>query len=386
MSISERIRESINYLFIFSTINDDFIVNHIGGMSLKVILGAFVLVNINRLLSFRYNQRYNRPFICLIITMILAMVVNMFRYNDIGLAINSFIAISVIFVVFSQEENPEKYIKWYIISALFSSFLCITAIDTVEEYTFRKTGGTGDPNEFSVTILIPLGIILGKLLKSNKIKEKIILIAIVLTFSISLLLAGSKSAMLTLVLLILVFAGYISSSSKTKHRVFVISGGLLLIVGIGIVINEYFGDVLQLMINRFDKTGSAQERFLSWEAGSELFKASPFFGVGLGNYSNMVGIHFHSIVETSRAAHNMYMQALVELGFIGCIPFLWFVFKPLHWQIKNRIYPLQIVFGYIPLLLMGFTLSLLVEKYVWVFYAFLYNQNTFFYNEKYENS
>lgn len=386
MSISQRIRESINYIFIFSTINDDFIVNHIGGMALKIILGIFVLANINNLLSFRYNQRFNLPFVSLIAAMIFALAVNIFRYNDIGLATNLFIAISAIFIVFSQEENPEKYVRWYVLSALFSAFLCITAIDTVGEYTFRKTGGTGDPNEFSVTILISLGIVFGRLLQLNSIRERIILVSIVLIFTISLLLASSKSAMLTLVLFILIFAGYILSSSQTRHKTWIILGGVFLIISIGVVLNEYFGDTLQLMVNRFDKTGTAQERFRSWEAGAELFKGSPFFGVGLANYSNMVGVHFPSIVETSRASHNMYIQALVEFGIIGFVPFIWFVFKPLHGQIKNRIYPLEILLGYIPLLLMGFTLSLLVEKYMWVFLAFLYNPNLLLQNEKDENS
>lgn len=386
MSITERIRELVNYVFIFSTINDDFIVNHMGGMALKVILGFFVLININSLLSFKYNQRHNAPFIYIVIAMFLALIVNVFRYNDIGLAVNSFIAVSVIFVVFSQEEHPEKYIKGYIFSALFSSFLCITAIDTIGEYTFRKTGGTGDPNEFSVTVLIPLGVVLGRLLKTIDVKEKIVIVAIVITFAISLLLAGSKSAILTLGVFILIFAGYINTSYKTKHKLLVVSGGLLLFVCIGIVINEYFGDVLHLMASRFDKANTANERFLSWNAGYELFKGNPFFGVGLGNYANMVGSHFQSIVESSRAAHNMYVQALVELGIFGFIPFCWFVFKPLHWQIKNKSYPLEIILGYIPLLLMGFTLSLLMEKYMWVFYAFLYNPNLLFYNEEDENS
>lgn len=385
MAIIERCRKFINYIFIFSTINDNFIVDNFGSMSLKILFVIFAIMNINSLLSFKYGSLHNAPFFCLAVAMLISLLVNLPNYTDIISAINLFVSISMIFIVFSQEKEIEKYMWCYVISALFSAFLCITAANTISEYTFRKTGGTGDPNEFSITILIPLGFLLGRILKVNNIKEKIGIIAIILVYSISLLFAGSKSAILSLALFIVIFIGYILISHKSNHKILLIGSIILILTIVGLIIREYYGDTLQMVVKRFSKVGTANERFISWKSGYELFKSYPFFGVGLGNYETMIGIYFPSIVKGSKAAHNMYVQALVELGIGGFLAYIWFILSPLYKQVKYRIYPLEFILGFIPFILMGFTLSLLLDKYVWIFYAFLYNRGLFVNTDNYED-
>jgi Lipid A core - O-antigen ligase and related enzymes len=359
-------------------------VGKLGSMSLKILLILFIIVNINKILSFRGFSKDNLPFLWIVVTMFISLVVNIETYSNIIIPINLFIAINIIYVVFSQEKGINKYIWCYAFSALFSAILCITTTDTISEYTFRRTGGTGDPNEFSVTVLISLSFLLGYMLKFRN-KQKIAGIVVMLLFYvISLLFAGSKSAILTLILLVILFLGYICTSYKSSHKKLLITGIIFTFIVIGIVVGYYYGDVFQMLLQRFDEVGTANERFISWKAGLELFVDNPFCGIGIANYRNIIGIYYPFIAETSRAAHNMYIQALVETGFIGFVAYLGFIISILFKQLKYKTYPLEIVLGFISILLMGGTLSLLFDKYVWIFYAFLYNKNSYW--RKYENS
>ena len=376
-----KLRDTVNYIFVASTINDSFFVSHLGDTILKILLGIFIVINVNRILSFQYGSRINIPFFCLVIAMMLSIFINAPTYPNIILPVNTFIAICAIYIVFSQEENPVKYMWCYVFAALFSAFLCITADSTISEYEFRKTGGMSDPNEFSITILIPLGFLFGKLLGAYNLKKKIIITVAILFFSISLLFAGSKSAVLTLAALLSVIIGYILVNRSSHRKILIIGSILLIFVVIGWGLQSYYGDTINLFINRFGKSGTAQSRFLSWKSGFNLFEQNPIFGVGLSNYANMIALYFKQIAEGSRASHNMFVQVTVELGIAGLIPFLWLIIKPIYMQVRTRVYPIELVFSFLPFLLMGFTLSLFTQKYIWIFLALIYNIQSFSRNE-----
>lgn len=377
MSAIVRLKECINYVFIFSTINDNFMVNHLGNMSLKIILVLFVFINIDKFLSFKSFSKQNRVFSCLIIMMLLSLIFNLSNYSEVIVAINLFLALGAIFVIFTQEKNVGKYIWCFVFSSLFSSLLCITATDTITEYTFRRTGGTGDPNEFSVTVLIPLGFLLGRIIKEKKGLGKMGIVAAILTYIIAMLYAGSKAAILTFILLFFFFITYMVIVYKSKRKMFLLISMIFIVVFVGFIVYNYYGETLQLLIRRFDENRTVNERLISWKAGIGLFEDNPFWGIGIANYGNMIGIKYPFIVESSRAAHNMYIQAFVELGFIGALMYIWFFFSPIYKQWKYRRYPIEIMMAFIPLVVMGGTLSLLLEKYVWVYLALLYNLNLF---------
>jgi hypothetical protein len=58
---------------------------------------------------------------------------------------------------------------------------------------------------------------------------------------------------------------------------------------------------------RVDAAASTEERYEAWMTGIDLFKQSPVFGVGQGQF----GQHHHL------TAHNSYVLALAETGFLG---------------------------------------------------------------------
>jgi O-antigen ligase len=70
--------------------------------------------------------------------------------------------------------------------------------------------------------------------------------------------------------------------------------------------------VLGMRGEAFDGSeGTGQQRVQLWAEGFALFKETPFFGVGVGGFEN----------EVHHVAHNSFIHAFVELGFLGGVLF-----------------------------------------------------------------
>jgi hypothetical protein len=61
-----------------------------------------------------------------------------------------------------------------------------------------------------------------------------------------------------------------------------------------------------------------QDRSILWGDGIAMFKANPFFGVGVGMFTDYSSDH--------KVAHNTYVQVLAEAGIIGYMPFFLLIF------------------------------------------------------------
>jgi O-antigen ligase len=63
----------------------------------------------------------------------------------------------------------------------------------------------------------------------------------------------------------------------------------------------------QTNIDLSNPEDTAQARILAWRDGLELFKGSPLFGIGTGQYVEEVGL----------VAHNSFVHCFTELGALG---------------------------------------------------------------------
>jgi len=80
--------------------------------------------------------------------------------------------------------------------------------------------------------------------------------------------------------------------------------------------------------------GSVQERMVTLEAGLRMFVRNPVLGVGPGDssvaYALYAGRDASCGCHDQLVVHNAYIQALAEVGLIGTIPFLVFIFWSLY--------------------------------------------------------
>lgn len=372
----ERLRVGATCLFIFSTINDNYLEEHFGSFVLKGLILLCAVLNLQNLLSFNFKSKHNFPLSCVFVAMFLSFVTNIRLYGDnLSASINALIAVVLIAMIISRDKHPRVYMWAFVVSALFSSYLCVTTTATISEFTLRKTGGTGDPNEFSVTVIIPLFFLLGHYFKISGFPKKVLTLLAVFFFVIGLITAGSKSAMLTFLAGFFCFIVYALYAMKGMIRKGLVLFSIMILCGASAyIITTYYAETYTFVLNRFQEHGTADLRMASWKNGWELFMQYPFLGAGIGNYANMT-MQFSHLAEGANAAHNMYVQSLAETGIFGFLCYLWCLFAVLYRQYKTRYLPAEIILAYIPLLVMGGTLSLFYEKYAWVMIALAYNRN-----------
>jgi O-antigen ligase len=65
---------------------------------------------------------------------------------------------------------------------------------------------------------------------------------------------------------------------------------------------------------------SLLNRILTWRKSLELFKSSPFIGVGLGTTDRLVGV---LTFGTEYVMHNDYVRVLTDMGILGLLGYLW---------------------------------------------------------------
>lgn len=372
MNLIMLFRNVVNFLYIFSIVNDNFMVEHFGPLSLKIMFVIFFVANFMALFRFNYKTKVNKCFIVLIGMLALSYVFNLRNYNDIQQPLLSILSMLMIFVVASTYRNPKILLKFFLISVFFSSLLCINSDTTLTEYTFRKTGGTGDPNEFSTMLLVSIGYLIGRFRSHSSVIYKLIQIMAVIVYLIALFMAGSKSAMLVLAILALIYFILLLKKRSFKSKVKITLSYIVMFSMLAFILWNLNPEMIVNVLDRFEDNSSAGERFISWAAGFQMWMKSPLVGIGPQNYVNMIAQNYSYIAEASRAAHSIYVQSLVEVGLLGFIPFIVFI----TYLIKNSIrgfLQIEFILGLLCILVMGATLASFYEKYVWLYLGIICN-------------
>lgn len=193
------------------------------------------------------------------------------------------------------------------------------------------TGATflGDGNDFacSLVILIPfaLELMLGETRKLRKMFYAALLVAVLLA------IVGTQSRGATLGM-VAVF-GYLWWRSPNKGR----GVAALIIVAFGVLL--YAPDVYFKRMSTLKdphQESSAEARLQAWSAGTRM-ALDHVLGVGAGNFPhNFPKYRASGAPVRWMTAHSMYFLALGELGFLGLLMVLYFIFGNVLTSAKLR--------------------------------------------------
>lgn len=360
------------FLLIFSFINDNFFVDKFGESSLKVLFISFLIISSWQII---YNIKkmtmyQDKIFFIYFFSLIIAFLIQNFYNTSPVFFKNIMTIVSIFFItVFFSFYNIKMLLYFFWTSVLISVIICFFN-EPISEYTFRTSGGTGDPNEFATQLLIFLVISI-YLFKENNSKIFISLSFIFFTFGI--FNAGSKSSFLTLAVLLLVIFWF-----KFKY---IFSFKRLLVLSILIIVSVNYIDFSKLefvsnMIERAESSGTAGQRFVSWYAGYNMIQENLFVGVGFNQFIYNTE-HYTNLIVDAAAAHNILIKLFAESGIIVFFLFLYYFytigFKPLLFNYKEEkfiLYTISIIIFF-----MGLTLSLNYDKYFLLMLALLMNLN-----------
>lgn len=382
--------ECINFVFIFSIFNDNYTVGILGGNALKIITGIFIVFHSHHIWKNLMTERYLMYLIPFYIFFIADYTIMLLNPSDGGfssLLENIMLLIAMLIIVLYYINYDLNYLTAYIWSALaFSSFLLILS-DPISRWTFRRTGGTGDPNEFAahMILFIMLSVYMSYSIRIAWLKYTAIALSALL-FVNSILYAASLSSFIVCAILGLWISARYLLLSVNKIAV---AGASIVLTGI-ILFALFSSDVREMemtknLVGRSKQTGTALFRINSWKAGFNMFADKPVSGVGMNSFSEYTRQYSDVYVsDDAIAPHSIYVKVLAESGalvFAAFISFLTILVVKYFGEIYHSRY-FWVHSGLLGILMMGFTLGILYDKYLWLSVALLMNVHMRIDNER----
>jgi O-antigen ligase len=197
----------------------------------------------------------------------------------------------------------------------------------------RYQGLMNDPNNFAVLQITAIAFFIN----SNDISGlyKYIGLAII---GLSVLISGSKTGMLTLIILFILKLVESMSTRTYKFKALLIKlTVLILAIFMTTFISTRFESLLQQISNyipvfsrvsviftdfnaAISDGGSVRNK--TWNVALEIIKLSPIMGIGLGNYTKIS----RQMWDYGKLAHSTYLQLAVEWGMPFAMVFFLYVF------------------------------------------------------------
>ena len=217
-----------------------------------------------------------------------------------------------------------------------------------------------DQNYLAALMLISFGIVFYNLCNVNQKKmRKIIAILFCLVIAYYVLLTGSRSGLIAILLIVL-----LSMNTSWKTRLSIGIPVLLIMLVVFPFVLQYIPEELLERFSLKALTGQEAEsgtRLLIWgQALTSLKDLKWIFGYGVGASQSVIG----NILGMGKdmAIHNHYIASLVEVGFCGSILFTLPVIKMIRKSLKQNKSVATAFFG---ILLMAFFIDVLTTKFFW---------------------
>lgn len=264
-------------------------------------------------------------------------------------------------------------------------------------YSYRLQGPFFDPNLFSVYLLVSMGLgIIGLMVMKSKIAP--ILVTAILTSAIAL--AASRAA--TFAVLAFVAVGITLAIISRKWRIRWAQIGVTIVIvffaalpvlnmaltGLGSVFTNSLGssEISSVTPSEFPGAVEASSsatltipqrnlpsgdvhdvRFDLWLTGLDMWRTSPIFGVGYGEYLDR-SVEFGS--HKGILAHNTFVTFIAETGLLGLSLVLVPILLAVIALLRRRVFISTVVLATLAgLLVMMNTLNLQNSNFVWVFFG-----------------
>lgn len=232
-------------------------------------------------------------------------------------------------------------LKIFLFGLLFEVILSIIPIlndiekGTLEFRSIKYLGAAANVNITAYSLLYKTPILLYFFTKEKKLFIRIIYLLAFISILLIITILGTRSAFISVGVLLVSYIIYlIQLNTIRKHKiqnalfVFLLT---LLVVIISNSISEKGEDFISRASSiSLDTTdGSVDTRLRYYKSGINYFLDNPFIGTGIGNWKIFSIKYDNSYIDgyiVPYHAHNDFIQLLVELGALGLLFYVLFIF------------------------------------------------------------
>jgi len=390
-------------LFLFFTFKNIFIWKTLPLIPLTGLIIIFIMGFIlkNEIINFvkSLNKLHHVIILITIIILCINFYISQYKIFFIKSVVKyfTFILLTLIFVIIKKQNYKNFIISWFIIIELFG--ICenffykqlkpiLFYIDQfgVREYP-KITSIFIHHNIFGVFCAIVGAYSLINLFSIKNNHIKILSIIAIITSIYGIILSTSKNALLSFLIATIIYS-LLRGDINTKIILLIIFifllGGIYFTCKNSRIVAYRLGKALPAPIKiyknqklkikdfypKFKSGLNGRERF--WQIGLNLFKKSPYFGIGIGQF------RLKNKINKRYNLHNLYVQMLVEGGIFL---FLIFIFYIIYFLIK--FYPSIYYSIYIAILVSICFDNFFDYSFLWnIFASWIFSEIIFNINQK----
>jgi len=199
----------------------------------------------------------------------------------------------------------------------------------------RVYGTFGQPNPFAAYINLPLSIALALTLLGRGWPARVLAGIATVALALAEYLSQSRGAEIALAaaLVFIILAGIPAIRKMCRVLVIPLLAFLAALLA-GFVPQSLFNPALKFLgltgislVEPNNADFSTAERLAHWIAGLHMYFDHPILGVGIGNYPDAYPpYHITMFLDPLGHAHNYYINVAAEMGTIGLIVYLFFLF------------------------------------------------------------
>ncbi len=292
----------------------------------------------------------------------LSVLWSVFVLNTAGKVLEIGVAFGLGYVIATRRDNVDAarrsvqfvlYLEGFLIAVAISGFILVPGVFAVTlsrpGFFFNETmvAPFGGPNGFSAVGAMLAAFALAHIFTAKRGEPKIHWLALMVMGSISTVLSsGRQGVIIWLVSMSLLFVMY-----RRTLFLFLIAPAVSLFT----LVNW---ETLWGIVSRSQVTGSLitlTGRTNLWTAGIEAWQKQPLTGYGFGVGGRFVALRSVDLDFVTHL-HNGFIEALVGVGLLGFIPFMFAVLRTLTWSFRHLRHKIDVPFTIliIPLTLQNF--------------------------------
>ncbi|ADO72832.1 O-antigen ligase family protein [Stigmatella aurantiaca] len=193
-----------------------------------------------------------------------------------------------------------------------------TGVDMVEGYRSRWVGVYADPNHMAMNMamVVPLAVAFLARKESGWLMRVACALAAVLSV-MAIVLSHSRGGFIGLSVAMGVWA------IREKRRIQALVVGALLALGLVLFAPKSFWQRNETVAS-FHEDASAMGRVYAWQVASRISLDKPLLGVGAGGFRYAWPLYAPPEARRAYVAHNIFLDVIGELGFLGLTLFLVF--------------------------------------------------------------
>ena len=247
-----------------------------------------------------------------------------------------FLLVLPVFLTVARRENANYYINAFFIaiaiSETFSYLIWLGIIEPFKYATVDNPTPLMSHISYNPFLAFAFYLVADKLLSKNQLSlmMRSIYTFFAITLTVNMFITGGRAGQVMFFAGIFILALQHFRNSQIKALIissFLIGAISITAYNTSEIFKNRLDDISQHIIEYDEHPNTSVGQRITFVSNSfQLFKVSPIYGIGTGDfpkeYKKINNINSPN-VRTTVQPHNMYMLILVQLGIVGLISFLW---------------------------------------------------------------